>query len=60
MPLTDDELRSILAKLDDVMRQAQEMSEQVKTRLDDRRNPDKSATNWDRRNHPERRTRLRG
>jgi len=29
MPLTDDELRSILAKLDDGMRQAQEMSEQI-------------------------------
>jgi len=60
MPLTDDELKSILNKLDDVMCQAQEMSAQIRTRLDERRRPDKPAANWDRRNLPERRKRPRG
>ena len=36
VPVTDDELKSILTKLDDVMRQAQEMSAQIRTRLDER------------------------
>ena len=61
VPPTYDELQAMLAKLDDVMRQAQEMSEQIKTRFDDRRSPDKPAANWtDRRSHPERRKRSRG
>ena len=56
VPLTYDELQAMLAKLDEVMRQAQEMSEQIKTRFDDRRSPDKPAANWsDPRNQPERR-----
>lgn len=56
VPFTDDELKAMLAKLDDVMRQAQEMSKQIKIRLDDRRSPDKPAANWaDRRDHAERR-----
>jgi len=55
VPLTDDELKSILTTLDDVMRQAQEMSAQIRTKLDERRSPDKRAANWDRRNQPERR-----
>lgn len=60
VPLTDDELKAMLAKLDDVMRQAQEMSQQIKIRLDDRRSPDKPAANWgDDRNRPERRKRSR-
>jgi hypothetical protein len=61
MPLSDDELKSILIKLDDVMRQAQEMSAQIKIRLNDRRSPDNPATNRaDRRSHPEQRKRSRG
>jgi hypothetical protein len=36
VPVTDDELKSIFTKLDDVMRQAQEMSAQIRTRLDER------------------------
>ena len=60
VPLTDGKLKAMLAKLDDVMRQAQEMSQQIKVRLDDRRVPDKPAANWaDHRNRPERRKRPR-
>jgi hypothetical protein len=57
VPLTDDELKALLAKLDDVTRQAQELSAQIRARLDDRRSPDKPAANWDGRNQPERRKR---
>jgi hypothetical protein len=61
MPLTDTELQSILSTLDDVMHQTRELSEQIKTRMADQRNPDTPAANWkDSRNGSERRKRPQG
>jgi hypothetical protein len=57
--LTTEQLSTLLAELDEAIRQARELSDHIKTRLDERRDANKSATNWDRRNHPERRKRPR-
>ena len=58
--LTPEELASMLAKLDEVMRQAEELSAQIKTRMDDEKRRDRTVTEWsDRRKQPERRTKRR-
>ena len=44
--LTTDQLAALLAQLDEMIRQARELSDQVKTRLDARRDPSKPAANW--------------
>jgi len=59
--LTSKELASMLAKLDDVMRQAQELSALIKSRMTDAARRDQVASDWsDRRARPERRKRQRG
>ena len=59
--LTPEELASMLAKLDEVMRQAEELSAQIKARMDEEKRRDRTVTEWsDRRKQSERRTRRRG
>ena len=59
--LTRDELASMLAKLDDVVREAQELAAQIKARLADERKRDAPTSNWSRgRVSNERRKRQRG
>ena len=50
--LTTDQLATLLAQLDDMIRQAHELSDHIKTQIDARRDPSKPAGNWtDRRSH---------
>jgi hypothetical protein len=58
--LTTEQLSTLLAELDEAIRQARELSDHIKTRLDERRDANMSATNWDRRKHSEQRKRPRG
>jgi len=58
--LTPDQLAALLAKLDAVMRQAQELSAQIKSRLADERWRNRTASDWsDRRKRPQPRQRRR-
>jgi hypothetical protein len=59
--LTPDELARMLAKIDEVVKQGQELSAQIKARMDDERRRDQIASDWsDRRRRAERRKRPRG
>jgi hypothetical protein len=59
--LTPDELAALLAKLDAVVRQAQELSAQITARLVEERWRNRTASDWtDRRQRPKRRKRQRG
>lgn len=58
--LTPDELAEMLAKLNAVVQQAQELQAQIKARMANESRRDHAADNWtDRRARPERRKRQR-
>jgi hypothetical protein len=59
--LTPEELAAMLAKLDEVVRQAQELERQIKARMSNEAQRDHTAADWsDRRaGRPERRKRRR-
>jgi hypothetical protein len=44
--LRTEQLITLLAQLDEMIRQARELSGHIKTQLDARRNPIKPALNW--------------
>jgi hypothetical protein len=59
--LTPDQLATLLAKLDAVVRQAQELSVQIKARLAEERWRNRTASDWnDRRRRPQPRKRKQG
>jgi len=59
--LTSQQLTELLAKLDEMVRQAQELSTAIKKRMGDERQRDHVASDWsDRRQRSERRKRQRG
>ena len=61
MDLTREELASLLSKIDDVMREARELSQHIKTTMGEQAGRNRVAPNWpDRRARPERRKRQRG
>jgi hypothetical protein len=58
--LTPEELAALLARLDDVVQQAQQMSAEIKSKMAGERRQDHIAADWtDRRQRPERRRRQR-
>jgi hypothetical protein len=58
--LSPEELAEILAKLDAVVQQAQELQAQIKARMADENRRDRLVSSWsDRRGRPERRKRQR-
>ena len=58
--LTPEELATLLARLDDVMQQAQQMSAEIKSKMAGERRQDHIASDWtDRRQRPERRKKQR-
>ena len=59
--LTPDELAVMLAKLDAVMHQAQDLAAQIRTKMEEQSRRDHTASDWsDRRRQNERRKRHRG
>jgi hypothetical protein len=44
--LTTEQLQSLLAKLDEMIRQAQDLSVQLRSRMDNRRSIDQLANDW--------------
>jgi hypothetical protein len=58
--LTPEELAALLARLDDVVHQAQQVSAEIKSKMDGERRQDHIAADWtDRRQRLERRRRQR-
>jgi hypothetical protein len=54
--LTPDELATMLARLDAVMHQTQELAAEIKVKMDDQQRRDHTASDWsDRRRRPKRR-----
>lgn len=43
---TSDELRALLSKLDDVIRQARQLAIEIEMKMGDRWRGDQTATNW--------------